>query len=128
MIVHVAEDILPGRPDRLADAVAEALVDAAVTHDPDALVGVEVGVHRKAVFVTGRIAAAIDVPDLSISGIVRRFELATLRWVDVLRRGYFGSGHAWDEPAVAPSPSTGRLRPAATHSQPHQRLQVTSSP
>ena len=48
-----------------------------------------------------RIAAAIRVPDLSIGGIVRRFELATVRWVEVLRRGYFGSGYAWDdEPPV----------------------------
>jgi S-adenosylmethionine synthetase len=54
---HIAEDVLPGHPDRLADAVAEAVVDHAVAIDRDALVGVEVAVHRNAVFVTGRIAA-----------------------------------------------------------------------
>lgn len=53
----VAEDVLPGHPDRLADAVAESIVDAALAHDPQALAGVEVGVHRQVVFVTGRVAS-----------------------------------------------------------------------
>jgi len=55
---HIAEDVLPGHPDRLADAVAEAIVDRAVASHRDALVGVEVAVHRRAVFITGRIAAS----------------------------------------------------------------------
>ena len=55
--LHVAEDVLPGHPDRLADALAERIVTEALAVDPLALVGVEVAVHRKAVFVTGRIAA-----------------------------------------------------------------------
>lgn len=59
---HIAEDVLPGHPDRLADAVAEAAVDHAVAIDPDALVGVEVAVHRNVAFVTGRIAAGRE-PD-----------------------------------------------------------------
>ena len=54
---HVAEEVLAGHPDRLADAVAEAIVDLAVARDEDALVGVEVAVHKRSVFVTGRIAA-----------------------------------------------------------------------
>jgi len=60
--VHLAEDVLPGHPDRLADAVAESIVDCAVADDPTALVGVEVGVHRKVVFVTGRVACWPDGP------------------------------------------------------------------
>jgi S-adenosylmethionine synthetase len=67
----VAEDVLPGHPDRLCDAIAESIVDRAVTHDPDALVGVEVGVHRQMTFVTGRIAAGdpstpidLDLPSI----------------------------------------------------------------
>ena len=54
---HLAEDIFPGHPDRIADAVAELIVDEAIRQDPDALVGVEVAVHRRSVFVTGRVAA-----------------------------------------------------------------------
>ncbi len=61
-----AEWVLGGHPDRLADAVADLLVDAACERDPDALVGVEVAVHRDRVFVDGRIAGdgaeEIDVP------------------------------------------------------------------
>src|SRR5262245_12709518 len=53
---HLAEDVLPGHPDRVADAIAESIVDHAVAWDKQALVGVEVAVHREAVFVTGRVA------------------------------------------------------------------------
>ncbi len=70
---HVAEHVLAGHPDRLADALAEALVDAAVAHDSDALVGVEVGVHRDTVFVTGRVAAGRphDPVDLHLGALAR---------------------------------------------------------
>lgn len=55
---HIAEDVFPGHPDRIADAIAERIVDEAVAFDPDALVGVEVAVHRESVFVTGCVAAS----------------------------------------------------------------------
>ena len=54
---HLAEYISPGHPDRLADAIAESIVDLAVGRDPEALVGVECAVHTDHVFVDGRIAA-----------------------------------------------------------------------
>lgn len=53
-----AEDVLPGHPDRVCDAVAEGVVAHALAHDPEALVGVEVALHRHALFVTGRVAAS----------------------------------------------------------------------
>ncbi len=59
-----AEYVSPGHPDRLADAIAESIVTAAVRQKPDALVGVEVAVHTDCVFVDGRIAAgpgSIDI-------------------------------------------------------------------
>jgi S-adenosylmethionine synthetase len=52
-----AEDVLPGHPDRLCDAIAESIVDRAMAVDTAALVGVEVGIHREMAYVTGRIAA-----------------------------------------------------------------------
>ncbi len=52
-----AEYVSPGHPDRLADAIAESIVTAAVQQKPNALVGVEVAVHTDCVFVDGRIAA-----------------------------------------------------------------------
>lgn len=65
-----AEDVLAGHPDRVCDAVAERIVDLATELDPDALVGVEVGIHRCTVFVTGRVAAAglVTVTDLGLDG------------------------------------------------------------
>lgn len=53
---HHAEYVSPGHPDRLADAIAEGIVTAAIRQRPDSLVGVEVAVHRDAVFIDGRIA------------------------------------------------------------------------
>ena len=62
-----AEYVSPGHPDRLADAIAEGIVTAALLQKRDALVGVEVAVHRGCVFVDGRIAAGpgrVDVEQI----------------------------------------------------------------
>lgn len=56
MKTHIAEFVSPGHPDRLADAIAESIVELAVSRDPDALVGVECAVHTDHVFIDGRIA------------------------------------------------------------------------
>ncbi len=65
---YVAEYVLPGHPDKLCDAVADALVAEAGRRERRALCGVEVAVHRASVFVTGRIACRksreIDVRDV----------------------------------------------------------------
>ena len=59
-----AEYVSPGHPDRLADAIAESIVTAAVRQKPDALVGVEVAVHTDCVFIDGRIAAGSQPVDI----------------------------------------------------------------
>ena len=64
-----AEYVSPGHPDRLADAIAESIVTAALQQKRDALVGVEVAVHRGCVFIDGRIAAGASRVD--VDGIVR---------------------------------------------------------
>ncbi len=51
-----AEFVFPGHPDKLCDAIADALVAEARRRERRALAGVEVAVHRSRVFVTGRIA------------------------------------------------------------------------
>jgi S-adenosylmethionine synthetase len=48
--------VLPGHPDKLCDAIADALVEEAARREKRALCGIEVAVHRSSVFVTGRIA------------------------------------------------------------------------
>jgi S-adenosylmethionine synthetase len=67
---HYAEYVSPGHPDRLADAIAETIVTAAVRQRTDALVGVEVAVHADGVFLDGRIAAGAQ--PVEIEKIVRR--------------------------------------------------------
>lgn len=55
--LRFAEAVCVGHPDRLADTIAERIVALAVARDPEALVGVEVALHRNVVFVDGRVAA-----------------------------------------------------------------------
>jgi S-adenosylmethionine synthetase len=63
-----AEFVLPGHPDKLADAVADTIVAEARRREARALVGVEVAVHRDVVFIDGRVACEraeeIDFLDL----------------------------------------------------------------
>ena len=66
--LRAAEWVLPGHPDKLADAVADALVQAAQERQPEALCAIEVAVHREQVFLTGRLACeganSIPIEDL----------------------------------------------------------------
>lgn len=62
MTVSVAEDVLPGHPDRIADAIAEHVVDHVIRFDPDAIASIETALHRDRVFVTGHIGAGTTVP------------------------------------------------------------------
>ena len=68
--VFPAEFVFPGHPDKLCDAIADALVQEACTRERRALVGVEVAVHRNRVFVTGRIGCR-DAASIDVAAIVR---------------------------------------------------------
>jgi S-adenosylmethionine synthetase len=75
-LVRMAEAVCAGHPDRLADTIAAATVSLACERDSEALVGIEVALHRRVVFVDGRIAAGegracLVGPD-DIVAIVRR--------------------------------------------------------
>ena len=67
---YAAEFVFPGHPDKLGDAVADALVAEAGRRERRALCGVEVAVHRHSVFVTGRIACQ-DAETIDVEAIVR---------------------------------------------------------
>ena len=69
-IIYTAEFVFPGHPDKLSDAIADALVQEASRRQKRALVGVEVAVHRNTVFVTGRIGCE-SAEEIDINGIVR---------------------------------------------------------
>lgn len=74
-ILRPAEWVLPGHPDRLADAVAERLVRAAAERDPMALCAIEVAVYRDRVYLTGRLACA-GSHALDLSALAREAYLA----------------------------------------------------
>lgn len=82
----VAEDVLAGHPDRLADALAEAVVDSVLAADGEAAVGVEVAWHRDLVLVTGEIAAGDNGPPfLDLKALAARVAHdAGYRWTDRL--------------------------------------------
>ena len=65
-----AEFVFPGHPDKLCDAIADALVLEAWRREPRALVGVEVAVHRDHVYVTGRVACS-GAEEIDVTGLVR---------------------------------------------------------
>jgi S-adenosylmethionine synthetase len=53
-----AEAVLPGHPDKLADQIADAVVDVALSNDERAIVQLEVAVDRDVCFVDGRCSTA----------------------------------------------------------------------
>ena len=55
-VLRPAEWVLPGHPDKLADAIADSLVAAAIRLQPEALCAIEVAVHGDRVYLTGRLA------------------------------------------------------------------------
>lgn len=69
-ILRPAEYVLPGHPDKLCDAVADALVAEAGRLEHRALAGIEVAAHRHHLYITGRIACE-GAETMDISGIAR---------------------------------------------------------
>jgi S-adenosylmethionine synthetase len=55
-VFRYAEQVFPGHPDKLADQIADAIVDVALSRDERAIVQVEVAVHRDTCTITGRCA------------------------------------------------------------------------
>ena len=92
-----AEFVLPGHPDKLCDAVADAIVDRMTRYDRLAQCGVEVACVFDRVFLTGRIAgsrAALDALDVDA----------------LVRRSYREAGYGEDAAGAAWGPAPGALR------------------
>ena len=79
--LRAAEWVLPGHPDKLADAVADALVQAAQQRQAEALCAIEVAVHRDQVYLTGRLACE-GADQLPLRDLVR----------EVYRSAGYGAG------------------------------------
>lgn len=72
--LYPAEFVFPAHPDKLADAIADAIVQDAARRDDRALAAIEVGMYQDSVFVTGMIngRGSGDVPvDELVRGIYR---------------------------------------------------------
>lgn len=59
--IESAEFVLPGHPDKLCDAVVDAIVSEVCRRDPEAQCGLEAACVFDRLLVTGRIAARADV-------------------------------------------------------------------
>jgi len=72
--LRLAEAVLPGHPDKLADQIADAVLDIALAQDDRAIVQVEVAVHGDRCHVNGR-CSTVGAP------LDRDFVEATIRAV-----------------------------------------------
>ena len=71
--IESAEFVLPGHPDKLCDAFADAIVDEVMRADELGQCGVEAACVFERVFVTGRIASTREVLDgLDVAALARR--------------------------------------------------------
>jgi S-adenosylmethionine synthetase len=93
-----AENILPGHPDRVCDAIAETLVAYACSEDSEALVGVEVALHRSLVVVTGRVAGTVSV--LALDEWPVRLDQETLERIVADAFASAGYTDRWKHPAT----------------------------
>jgi len=59
--MQIAESVCPGHPDKVADQISDAVVDAHLSVDPGTRVNCEVLVTRDRVVVTGQITSAAEV-------------------------------------------------------------------
>jgi S-adenosylmethionine synthetase len=99
---YPAEFVFPGHPDKLCDAIADALVERAAAAEQRSLCGVEVAIHMSTVFVSGRIAGE-GAPDIDVTAVVREVYASA------------GYGEGWNpQPEglqVKTALCTGRLNP-----------------
>jgi S-adenosylmethionine synthetase len=98
--LRFAEAVCAGHPDRLADTIADRIVQLATSRDPDALVGVEVALHRGVVFVDGRVAAGTQVAAVGEAEIV-----------SLVRQAFADAGYgATPSGTFAPDPASLQVR------------------
>lgn len=103
LTLRTAEAVLAGHPDKLADQIADAVVDVALSRDPRAIAQVEVAVHDHHCHVNGRVAT-VEVQD-------RDFLEATIR--AVYERVGFGAtfeGSADPDDYACPRPADVQLQ------------------
>lgn len=65
-----AESVSPKHPDKICDQISDALLDAHLSQDPDARVGIDVVGGHGTVFVTGEVTS--KATDIDVPAIVKR--------------------------------------------------------
>jgi len=98
-LLHTSESVTEGHPDKIADRISDAVLDAALQQDPDARVACEVLVTTGLALVAGEITADAD---LDIAGIAR----GAIRSI-----GYTDARYGIDSESCAVLVATGRQSP-----------------
>jgi S-adenosylmethionine synthetase len=69
-IYRTAESVSPKHPDKICDQISDAILDAHLSQDPNARVGIDVAGGHGMVFVTGEVTS--KATNIDISAIVKR--------------------------------------------------------
>ncbi len=68
----IAECVSNGHPDKVADIIADAVVDSYLQFDPEALCGIRTLVSRDLIIISGESDSFKEVKELDIEGTVRK--------------------------------------------------------
>ena len=67
---RTAESVSPGHPDKIADQISDAILDAHLAEDPKARVAVDVAGGHGKIFVTGEVTS--KAKNVNVTAIVKR--------------------------------------------------------
>ena len=70
--IWTSEYVSPGHPDKIADQISDAILDAYLSNDPDSKVACEVMVKDSDVYVAGEITSKVGLSKMDLTGIVRK--------------------------------------------------------
>ncbi len=86
--LFTSESVSEGHPDKMADQISDAILDAYLSKDPDARVAVETLVKTGMVVVAGEVTTAANVTPGELEAVIRQTVLdigfdssrGVLRW------------------------------------------------
>jgi len=70
--IWTSEYVSPGHPDKIADQISDAVLDAYLSKDPNAKVACEVMVKDTDVYVAGEITSTVGLSKMDLTGIIRK--------------------------------------------------------
>ena len=70
--IFTSESVSEGHPDKVADQVSDAIVDAMMAQDPDSRVAAETMIKTGVVMIAGEVRSSADVDiDKLVRGVIR---------------------------------------------------------